>query len=212
MMKKKLMIILVLVVGMFLTTSNVFAATVYEAEDGNLGGDARTEDHEDASGGYFVLGLDTTDDYVEIDVSVPEAGTYPIEIGYSNGADEGKLTLKVNGEEVAGGVTFPSTVDENGDPQWGIFDTITVDVDLEEGTNTLHFTWLENWVQLDYLKVFDEGEEASDAGEDTANDENAEEVENPQTSDKGMASYIMLGSLSLIGLGAIFFNRKRTFN
>ncbi|MDF9876639.1 family 43 glycosylhydrolase [Cellulosimicrobium cellulans] len=126
-------------------------ATRYEFEDGvitrgSVGSAAG------ASGGQKVGGLDFLDSSVALQVHADEAGPYTLGVRFANGSERGGYTLAststvtVNGAD-AGVVTFPHTT-------WGNWQSVTHQVDLEQGWNTVALTKLTWYTELDALDVF----------------------------------------------------------
>lgn len=126
-------------------------ATRYEFEDGvitrgSVGSAAG------ASGGQKVGGLDFLDSSVALQVHADEAGPYTLGVRYANGSERGGYTLAststvtVNGAD-AGVVTFPHTT-------WGNWQSVTHQVELQQGWNTVALTKLTWYTELDALDVF----------------------------------------------------------
>ncbi|WP_064315628.1 family 43 glycosylhydrolase [Cellulosimicrobium sp. I38E] len=126
-------------------------ATRYEFEDGvitrgSVGNAAG------ASGGQKVGGLDFLDSSVALQVHADEAGPYTLGVRFANGSERGGYTLAststvtVNGAD-AGVVTFPHTT-------WGNWQSVTHEVELQQGWNTVALTKLTWYTELDALDVF----------------------------------------------------------
>ncbi|MFJ1511519.1 family 43 glycosylhydrolase [Cellulosimicrobium funkei] len=126
-------------------------ATRYEFEDGvitrgSVGSAAG------ASGGQKVGGLDFLDSSVALQVHADEAGSYTLGVRFANGSERGGYTLPssstvtVNGAD-AGVVTFPHTT-------WGNWQSVTHQVQLQQGWNTVTLTKLTWYTELDALDVF----------------------------------------------------------
>ncbi|MFF2267873.1 family 43 glycosylhydrolase [Cellulosimicrobium cellulans] len=126
-------------------------ATRYEFEDGvitrgSVGSAAG------ASGGQKVGGLDFLDSSVALQVHADEAGPYTLGVRFANGSERGGYTLAststvtVNGAD-AGVVTFPHTT-------WGNWQSVTHQVELQQGWNTVALTKLTWYTELDALDVF----------------------------------------------------------
>ncbi|WP_250442803.1 family 16 glycoside hydrolase [Actinotalea sp. C106] len=126
----------------------------HEAEEAQmLGGASIAADHSGYSGSGFTAGLQGPGASVTFTTEVDEAGTVPIHVRYSNGpnpfAGAKQMTLRVNGAQVAP-VEFPSTGD------WKTWSTLTRDVELQEGTNTISFRYEagdDGNVNIDVLRV-----------------------------------------------------------
>lgn len=113
----------------------------YEAEEAQpLGGSSLGSDHSNYSGTGFAAGMQNVGSGRTFAVTVPEAGTYPINLRYANGIHPytelraKNVSLYVNGQKV-GPWTLPTTGD------WKVWDTITRDVDLAAGHNTITLTY-----------------------------------------------------------------------
>ncbi|WP_407271182.1 CBM35 domain-containing protein [Radiobacillus sp. PE A8.2] len=175
----------VLAIVMVLSFATVaFADTTYQAEDANLVGATKSDAAETASGGEYVLGFDDpSSDAVEFTVTVSEAKSYEVELGYATAMDN--ASVSVNGNVV----TTPSTGGwaDNG------FGTTTMTLDLEEGENTITFKQSTDYVQLDYIKVLSDGNGP----------------ENPQTGDEGTALYMVFAAVALVGGIVLVASRKK---
>ncbi|WP_318243629.1 family 16 glycoside hydrolase [Oerskovia gallyi] len=109
----------------------------YEAEEAQpLGGSSLGSDHSNYSGTGFAAGMQNVGSGRTFAVTVPEAGTYPLNLRYANGIHpytelrSKDVSLYVNGQKV-GPWTLPTTGD------WKVWDTITRDVALTAGHNTI---------------------------------------------------------------------------
>ena len=107
------------------------APTTYEAESGTLNGTAGLE-----NGGQYVGSLGNgLDNWVEIrNVNVPAAGVYRITVSYASGDDTRALTLRMNGND---STRITQNVPNTGG--WNTTGTITYDVALQSGINTIRF-------------------------------------------------------------------------
>jgi hypothetical protein len=128
-------------------TDEHLAATVHQAEDARLDGDAEVAELPRASTGSAVTGVGGAPgngNTLSFDVEAPRAGTYAMRVRYAN--PETSPTTHYNPNPVArhadiavnGGdprtVLFPPTFHENN------FWTLTVPVELERGANTIVFS------------------------------------------------------------------------
>lgn len=128
----------------------------YEAELATLGGGAGIDtEHNGYSGAGFVDSIREVGANVTFDVTVDDAGSYPLHLRYANGPNpfEGtkSMSLYVNGEEV-GPWELPST------GTWQEWDVATRDLDLEAGHNSVMLRYDEEDdgnVNLDVLSVGD---------------------------------------------------------
>ncbi|OIJ14893.1 hypothetical protein BKP35_05525 [Anaerobacillus arseniciselenatis] len=204
MMKKKLLSVLLCMLLVVSFASVGFAdSTTYEAEDANLVGATWANENEDGVG--FVGGYDNpSSDWVEFTVTVSETGTYEVELSYATPMDNASVAVHVNGGS-ATVVPTPST----GDWADGGFQTITFDLDLEEGENSVVFKQNTEYVQLDYIKVFGNGETAVD---EEASEENEGAAVNPETGDAGVAIYYVIAALALVGFGTLVITKKKVAN
>ncbi|WP_199613675.1 cohesin domain-containing protein [Paenibacillus alkalitolerans] len=123
----------------------VVAGTPAEGDPPLIRGDAFAKY---ASGGKYVNGITSYDGqerYLEIpDIYVPQSGTYKLVITYANGEYSGSHSynnnvveryaqMSVNGAE-------PQTVYFKNTISWQQFATVTLDVELREGTNSIRFS------------------------------------------------------------------------
>jgi hypothetical protein len=100
-----------------------------------------------ASNGAYVGGINYSDSSVSFTtVSVPQAGTYTIQIRYANGGATSSHNLSVNGG-TPGSVSYSPT------SGWGQFAYTTASVTLAAGLNTLTFTKGTNYAELDSIDV-----------------------------------------------------------
>ncbi|WP_313662470.1 family 43 glycosylhydrolase [Cellulosimicrobium cellulans] len=126
-------------------------ATRYEFEDGVITRGS-VGSASGASGGQKVGGLDFLDSSVALQVHAEEAGPYTLGVRFANGSERGGYTLAststvtVNGAD-AGVVTFPHTT-------WGNWQSVTHEVELQQGWNTVALTKLTWYTELDALDVF----------------------------------------------------------
>ncbi|MBD8079945.1 family 43 glycosylhydrolase [Cellulosimicrobium arenosum] len=123
----------------------------YEFEDGTITrGTVGTA--AGASGGEKVGGLDFADSSVALQVHADEAGPYTLAVRFANGSERGGWNLEssdlvsVNGQP-AGTVTFPHTT-------WGNWQSVTHDVQLDQGWNTVTLTRSTWYTELDALDVY----------------------------------------------------------
>lgn len=201
-MKKKIISSITAMFLMLSFTTVVLADTVYEAEDANLIGASNTEESELASGGKFVLGFDDpANDAIEFTVNVEEEGSYDVEVAYATLTDGATGIFTVNGNDIE--IDFPST------GGWGEdgFEIVTSSFDLKAGENTVKVVRGNEYIQLDYIKVLDDNNDGASTDAKT-NDE----VENPKTGDTGVAPFIALASVALVGGGALIVSKKRSLN
>ena len=127
---------------------------VYEAENATLNRTDPPAPSEFASGGSFIGGMDFEDSYVEFEeVTVDEAGTYRLALGYANGMGQpSSYFITIN--ETTTELTLPATAG------WSLFETAYLDVTLETA-NVIRVTKGNLFAQLDYISV-----ERTDGGGD----------------------------------------------
>lgn len=118
------------------TSTSLNTRVKLEAEDGVLlGGAEVANDHAGATGSGFVGSLVAPGRGVTVTAEDMAAGPTTVRIRYAAGntalASPRRLTLRVNGVDVRGGVTMPNTA------SWTDWKTVAVDIDLKEGDNTL---------------------------------------------------------------------------
>lgn len=126
----------------------------YEAEEARLIGGAKADwEHSGYSGAGFAGGMWAVGSAFEFTVDVDAAGTYPVNVRYANGPNPAPgakdVNLYVNGEKV-GPWEFPSTTD------WKTWRTVTRDLDLAEGANTIalrYDTGTKGNVNVDVLSI-----------------------------------------------------------
>ncbi|WP_083259509.1 family 16 glycoside hydrolase [Cellulosimicrobium cellulans] len=130
----------------------------FEAEEAQpLGSSSHAHDHSNYSGTGFAANMKDPGTGRQFTVDVDAAGTYPIHLRYANGIHpfpelrDKDVSLYVNGEKV-GPWTLPTTGD------WKTWNTVTRDVELQAGTNTIAVQQDEGDegnVNLDVLSVGD---------------------------------------------------------
>ncbi len=119
------------------TTSTTLNTKAHlEAENGSLLGGAQVaSDHDAFTGTGFVSDIVAPGRGVTVTAKDMAAGATTVKIRYAAGntalPSPRRLTLRVNGVDVKGGVTMANTV------SWTDWKTVSVDIDLKEGDNTL---------------------------------------------------------------------------
>lgn len=117
----------------------------YEAENATIN-NATIVNEANSSNGKCVGYIDYSDSYVQFTVNVPVNGTYPIRVRYSNGSGATSThNVSVNGR-TANPVSY-------GNFGWYVWQTITVNANLNAGNNTIRFTKGTNYATLDYIDV-----------------------------------------------------------
>ncbi|MDP4502009.1 RICIN domain-containing protein [Nonomuraea turcica] len=122
----------------------------YEAERATRN-NTQLVSHADASNGSKVGNINFSDSYVQVDVNVPAAGTYTINVRYANGtgATSGHA-VSVNGGS-ASTLSYPPTVD------WGRYRWAQLTRSLNAGANTIRFTYNGTYAELDFIDVYHPG-------------------------------------------------------
>ncbi|MGW0331181.1 MGH1-like glycoside hydrolase domain-containing protein [Streptomyces sp. NPDC003011] len=111
---------------------------------------ANTHDASTASNGKYVGQIDFADSAVTFTVDAPGAGTYPVTVHYANGtAGTSTHNVVVNGD-----TANPVTVSYAPTGSWGQFSeskSVTVQVPMKAGANTLKFTKGTGFAELDRI-------------------------------------------------------------
>ena len=112
--------------------------TLAEAETGALTGGARpANDHNGASGTGFLAGLESTSSADALTVTdVPSAGDYQVQIRYANG-QAGAQPSQTRTMSVTAGTAAPVTATLPPTSGWDYWNTVSVPVHLDRGTNTV---------------------------------------------------------------------------
>lgn len=120
------------------------AGTRYEAEDANISQGVVESNHAGFSGTGFVNGDNVVGSYVEWSVNAASAGTATLRIRYANGTTTNR-PMSVNGTVV----DFPGT------GAWTTWQTRTLTMNLQAGTNLIRATstTVNGGPNLDYLEV-----------------------------------------------------------
>ncbi len=118
------------------TSTSLNTKAHIEAETGDLLGEAQVAaDHENFTGTGFVSNIVAPGRGVTVTAKEMVAGTTTVRIRYAAGntalSSPRRLTLRVNGVDVKGGVTMANTA------SWTEWKTVSVEIDLREGDNTL---------------------------------------------------------------------------
>ncbi|RZS87050.1 carbohydrate-binding protein with CBM35 doain [Motilibacter rhizosphaerae] len=134
----------------FVTPANPVGATRYEAEAGTVT-HARVVGDDSASGGAKVGGLDFPDSSVSVQVYAPHTQKAQLGIRFANGSERGGYLLRssdrvtVNGQD-QGTVFFPHT-------RWGDWQTLSTEIRLHKGWNTVTLTKVSFYAEIDALDV-----------------------------------------------------------
>lgn len=118
------------------TATSLNTKVKLEAEGGALLGGAQVaSDHDGYTGSGFVSDIVAPGRGVTVTARDMAAGPTTLRIRYAAGntalASPRRLTLRVNGTDVRGGVTMANTA------SWTDWRTVSVEIDLKEGDNTL---------------------------------------------------------------------------
>jgi hypothetical protein len=109
--------------------------TTYQAENATISQGTVATNHTGFTGTGFVDYTNVTGSYVEFTVTASAAGTTTVTIRYANGTTTNRpMDIAVNGTVVSAGVAFPST------STWDTWQTATITVPLNAGTNTIRAT------------------------------------------------------------------------
>jgi len=120
----------------------------FEAEYAVRGGLATVMTYANASNGKDVGFINDASSFVRFDnVQVPVAGAYALSIRFANGSGTtASHKMTVNGG-VATVVSYPPMA------AWGTFSTVTVNAQLNAGSNAITLTYNSNFAEIDYLQV-----------------------------------------------------------
>lgn len=128
----------------------------YEAELAQpLGSSSIGSDHSNYSGSGFAAGMTNVGAGRTFSVTVPEAGTYPVNVRYANGIHPytslraKNVSLHVNGQDL-GQWNFPTT------GSWKDWGVQTRDLDLQAGVNTITLAYEagdEGNINIDVLSI-----------------------------------------------------------
>lgn len=124
------------------------SAQILEAEDATINKATIDTKHPGFTGSGFVDYLNNTGDYIEWSLNSNTGGKATLVFRYANGSSNNRpLKLEVNGVVVTASLSFPPT---GGWDQWK---TISVDADLQPGTNKIKLTAIGySGANLDHLK------------------------------------------------------------
>jgi GH43 family beta-xylosidase len=124
-------------------------AQTFEAEQGSIS-NANIRSSGSASNGQYVGGLDFGDSAVTVTATVPSAATYTLQVRYANGSSvAASHALSVN-NAAAISVNYPVT------GAWGQFggtNTVSLNIALPAGSNTLRFGKSSNFAELDRIQI-----------------------------------------------------------
>lgn len=111
---------------------------------------ANTHDTSTASNGKYVGQIDFADSAVTFTVNAPGNGTYPVTVHYANGT----TSTSTHNVVVNGDTANPITVSYAPTGSWGNFSeskSVTVQVPMKAGANTLKFTKGTGFAELDRI-------------------------------------------------------------
>lgn len=106
----------------------------YEAEFAKLNNVATNTNHIGYTGTGFVDGFDAIGDYVEFDVYVESASSYPVDFRYSSAAGNASRAIYVNGVKITDR-SMPVTAN------WDTWGTVTNNLTLSAGKNTIRVSY-----------------------------------------------------------------------
>ncbi|QGQ97949.1 hypothetical protein EHS13_25190 [Paenibacillus psychroresistens] len=129
---------------------NIATLNTYEAEFATITG-AVVVPSSFTSNGNYVANINDLNSSVLFNVFVPVAGKYPMKVSYANYSDEETSThsLSIN-QGAAETVSYPYT------GNWfinSVGSSITVDVNLNAGNNTIKFGKAYKFAELDYIQL-----------------------------------------------------------
>jgi hypothetical protein len=121
---------------------------IYEAEDAVLSGPRVSKSIDGYTGTGFADYINSKNDYIEWTVNAVSAGSYELMFRYALNSGNRSLQIKVNGQVVAAGLSFPSTGSWS---SWGAAGTTAV---LNAGVNTVRATVTgSSGANVDHLQV-----------------------------------------------------------
>ncbi len=128
------------------------SATVYEAENGVLHNLGTESTYAGYSGTGYVAGWNADGKWVDFAVNSPSARTATIVFRYAAGAGNASRLVYANGADVVANQSFAGT------GGWGNYATVTVNVPLQAGSNTVSLIFnsgkgSSNWLNLDKIDV-----------------------------------------------------------
>jgi hypothetical protein len=140
-----------------------------EAEEGTVTGKARSVAHPKASGGRKVGFIDNPESNLEFEVPLAHGGPWTLRLRYGNGSPQGKaathqLVVNTNAPRE---VRYPHT-------GWDNWQTLELQVDLQEGDNTLRFGKGELFAELDWIELEPVPQEKADPSEPATPTDNSE--------------------------------------
>ncbi len=119
-----------------------------EAEDALLSGAKKASNNAGFSGTGFVDYVNASNDFIEWEVDVPNAGTYTLAFTYALAQGNRPLEIKVSGKIVENALSFPAT------GSWATWKAVTVNAKLAAGNNQVRATVNgQSGANVDYLAV-----------------------------------------------------------
>lgn len=119
----------------------------YEPENQPKSSTDLVKNKEGASGGKVVGNISSANDWVEINVTAPVAGSYTMRVGYYAGWGAAKHNLTINGLPPRE-VNYPDT------GSWTTRKQVNVDIELTEGINKVRFNGIAGYyADIDYVDV-----------------------------------------------------------
>ncbi|MET9318185.1 glycoside hydrolase domain-containing protein [Kribbella sp. NPDC003505] len=124
----------------------------YEAEAGTQGGIASVGTESEASGGQVVWQIDTTDSYSQLNVTVPTAGAYTVNVRAASGSaypgPDHLVYVNPSGPTPQLLVPLPyRSID------WNRFAVTSFRVRLNAGSNVLRFAKGNEYAEIDYVEI-----------------------------------------------------------
>lgn len=127
---------------------SLLTSKILEAELAQLNGARVGTNHSGYFGTGFVDYINSTQDFIEWVVDIPEKGIYDLEFRYALAYSNRPLSISVNGTNVVSSFSFPAT---NSWSNWG---TVLMNASLNAGINKIRATAIGySGANVDYLKI-----------------------------------------------------------
>jgi len=136
----------------YLNLDNLISKKSYEAELGTLNSLTTEATNAGYTGTGYIAGWNSNNQWVDFSVNVPTAGTYTLTFSYAAGAGAASRYLYINGVAIINNLTFP------GGSSWNDYKTVTTNVSLNAGANTISLRFdsskgSTNYLNLDNLAI-----------------------------------------------------------
>jgi hypothetical protein len=119
-----------------------------EAENATLAGPKVLTNHGGYTGTGFADYQNNSNDYIEWNATVANAGPYTLTFRYALGTSARNLAIRVNGTVVSSNLSFPRTTN------WATWNTISISANLVSGVNRIRATATGNsGPNMDNLKI-----------------------------------------------------------